>query len=1252
MGSDSSAPGRESWGVRLGLAGPDDVLAWSSGEVVLPATCQPRSGRPVPGGLFCERIFGPVQDYRCACGRLDGARHEGRTCQDCGAAVLHRRARRRRMGHIELAAPVAHVWFFKARPSPLAALLGLRPGEAEQVVYGRAHLVLLPGTTPLRAGQFLSPDDLDRARARHGDAFEAGTGAEAVQRLLRGLDLGALAGALRADLAGAAGQRRRGLLQRLRIVEALRSSGAPPERLVLQRLPVVPPALRPMVRLASGKFASSELNELYRRVLRRNNRLRRLLEGDAPDCILSQEKRLLQQAVDALFDNQRAPRPVRGRHGRLARSLSDLIGGKHGRFRANLLGKRVDYSARSVIVVGPELKLHQCGLPRAIALRLYEPLLVRRLIRHGHARTVRKGRGLLHELAHPALLARTARLVVGALGRSLAVEHAEKVFDAEPCGGAEEADRPRALRNARDVLKELGSPAARRRTAHALAELGPGPVVRQARAVLQEQGPAAARRWVLGRLRARQAGLWALVEDTTRGHPVLLNRAPTLHRMGVQAFEPVLVEGHAIRLHPLVCKAFNADFDGDQMAVHLPLSIEARVEARVLLLATNNLFNPANGQPLISPSQDIVMGCHYLTLSPDKEAEEGPPSEEGGLDELSGRRAPPPPVQFTPPCTDQGGGVFAGAEEVVLAHALGKLGTHARVTLRLPPGQEVIEADEDEPRAPGPDRRVRTTAGRVLFNELLPAGMPFYNLALTARRLARILTDCRGRLGPAATVVLADRLKVAGFEAATRSGLSFATDDVPRPAGKAEALGVAGHAVEALRSAYRAGNLGAEDYALRLLELWSAAHKRITARLLPDLRHDRRGGRPYLNPLSVQIESQARGSEDQLRQLAGMRGLMASASGRLIERSITASLREGLPSWDYFLSAHGARKGLTDKGVRTAEAGYLTRKLIDAVQGVVVRAHDCGTHRAVAKRAPRAGQPGEPALRSLVRGRVSRDTIEGPGGVVVRAGELIGPEQARALERLGLPEVWVRGPLTCELERGVCRLCYGADLATGRLVEEGLAVGVVAAQSIGEPGTQLTMHTFRLGGVAGKDIVNDLERVTRLLGAAPALPGEASAAALLEAEGPEAAQDLLLGEVRRIYRRHGLEIDDRHFEVVLARLLGFVRVVDAGDTALLPEQVLERRAFRAHNDRALAAGRRPATCRPHFQGLARAAAGAEGFLAAASFQRAVAVLTESALEGRFDALEGLKENVILGRLIPAGTGLVGLSAARLRTEGA
>jgi DNA-directed RNA polymerase subunit beta' len=1010
------------------------------------------------------------------------------------------------------------------------------------------------------------------------------------------------------------------------------------------------------------------------------------------------------------------------------KSLTDLLTGKHGRFRSSLLGKRVDYSARAVIVAGPELQVHQCGLPRAIALKLYEPFLIKRLMDLGYARTIKKGRDVLAEIDHPGWLGRMARDIVHELGHALAVQHAERVLGQTgapvPVPGF---DRDRARCNAEAILAEWGTPKMLKRSADVLQELGPVAVIQEAQATLKNEGPAAAHRWVRAVLQRHQDLVWTLLEEISRHHPVLLNRAPTLHRLGIQAFEPVLIEGKALRLHPLVCKGFNADFDGDQMAIHLPLSIEAQVEATVLMMSTNNLFSPANGQPVLGPSLDIVLGCAYLTVALPEDAP-GSRVAEHELSRSVRRRKPqtPPPAQFTPPVTTHGQGTtFASPAEVHLAHALGKVGTHARIRVRLPIARMVVgEVTTDEgttikewPRTP--DGLVQTTVGRVLFNGALPAGLPFYDLPLDGKRLGRVLADCHERLGPRTTLELADRLKQVGFEAATRSGLSFATDDLPLPRDKEAAIEAAEKAVERLQANYRNGNLSAEEYGARLLQLWADAQKQLTERLMPDLKHDRRNGRPYLNPIYLMAESGARGNRDQIRQLAAMRGLMASVSGRVIERAVVASLREGLPSWDYFLSAHGARKGMTDKGVRTAETGYLTRKLIDVTQHVVVTMHDCSTLLGIDKRAPAPGEKGLPPLRALLRGRVSRQTLtDARGEVIVRENEVIGADGAARLEAMGVAAVEVRSPLTCRAPHGVCQRCYGLDLTTGREAEVGLAVGIVAAQSIGEPGTQLALRTFHIGGVAGQDIVNDLERVTRLLDAskpidpavlapvsgrvrlarpgteegptrtltiqpldsggkplgaetalgvpvwkglrvadgdrvdagAPLTSGAIDLHELLAYAGPDAVQDHLLREVQGVYRYHALEIDDRHFEVVLAQMLRKVRVDSPGDTDLLPDQFVDRLAFQALVGDLARQGRRVPTCKPCLLGITKAAIQADSFIAAASFQETTRILAEAALAGRADPLTGLKESVILGLRIPAGTGLRTLQQACVREK--
>jgi DNA-directed RNA polymerase subunit beta' len=1198
--------------VRIGLASPEDIRAWSFGEVTQGETVNYRTGRPVPGGLMCERIFGPEKDWECSCGKYRGLKYKGQTCERCGVEVTASRVRRRRMGHIELAAPVVHIWFFKVAPSCLGHLLDMTSAALQRLVYLQDYIVLDPGPTPLARGEFLAEQELRDARARYGDAFEADTGASAVARLLEDLDLAALARDLRGRLreegraARPSEERRRRLLRRLQVVEDLRASGNRPEWMVLRRLPVLPADLRPVVPLPSGGYASADLNDLYRRILHRNARLRKLEDLRAPDVILRNEKRLLQQAVDALFDNERSPQPVLGTGRRPLKSLADLLGGKQGRLRASLLGKRVDFSGRAVIVVGPELKLHQCGLPKKIAVELFQPFLIRRLREQGLATSIRSARELI---------------------------------------------------------------------------------------------------------RRRDRRLWDHLAEVMKGHPVLLNRAPTLHRMGIQAFEPVLVEGNAIRVHPLVCKGFNADFDGDQMAVHLPLSTQARVEAEVLLAPANNLFSPANGRPVLGPSQDVVLGCYHLTADPGKD---GP------------RR------------------VFSGPDEVVRAHAEHRLAVHDRIEVRLPRGTQLLREEAGDGEAhlveapPGRHGRVATTVGRVLFNDALPAALPFYDFTLTAAGLGRLIADAHGRLGRAGTVDLLDRVKQLGFREATRSGLSFAADDLVPPASKRSVLAAAGRAADRVAEQYERGNLTARERAHEVVRLWTEAAREVGRDLMRGLREDRRPGRPALNPIHAMVDSGARGSAEQVRQLAGLRGLMARPSGEIIETPIRASFREGLSVLEYFSSTHGARKGLADTALKTANSGHLTRRLVDVAQNVVVTMHDCGTPRGLLKKAGPRG--------AHLVGRVPAGTDR-----------LITREEAARLAA-GTGEAEVRSPLTCAAARGVCRLCYGADLSTGRLVELGTAVGVIAAQSIGEPATQLTLRTFHTGGAAvggaagesggvrTQDITLGLPRVEELFEAqrprraavlaevsgvvrvggpeekrrgrplvfvqpvdeegrsvgdeySHPLPagceprvntgdrvrvGDALTAGapmlqdLLRTAGPDAVREYLLEEIQAVYRRQGIEVDDKHVEIVLAQMLRRVKVKSAGDTDLLPGAVVDREELAAANRRledcvkvkdagasALAAGQLvgkkefarerarlraagealpvgvrpvPATAAPLVLGITRAALAAAGFLAAASFQETTRVLAAAALAGRVDELTGLKENVLLGRLIPAGTG--------------
>lgn len=961
--------------VRISLASPHDIRSWSFGEVKKPETINYRTYRPEKDGLFCERIFGPEKDWECACGKYRGMKYKGMICDRCGVKVTHSRVRRKRMGHIELAAPVVHIWFFKAMPSRLGTLLDMKTTSLEKIIYFQDYVITEPGEAApkLKKHQLLTEDEFRKAREAYGDTFEAGMGAEAVKHLLEGLNLVDLSKELRDKLdleskkEKPSKQKLRDYVKRLKVVESLRDSGLggpqnKPEWMVLECIPVIPPDLRPLVLLDSGNFATSDLNDLYRRIINRNNRLKKLVDLNAPEVIIRNEKRMLQQSVDALFDNNRCKRPVLGSSNRPLKSLTDMIKGKQGRFRENLLGKRVDYSARSVIVVGPELRLHQCGLPKKIALELFQPFIIRRLKELGHADTIKSAKKMLER---------------------------------------------------------------------------------------------------------KDEQVWDILEEVIKNHPVLLNRAPTLHRMGIQAFEPVLIEGNAIRIHPLVCKGFNADFDGDQMAVHLPLSIEAQVEASVLMMSTNNIFSPANGQPIISPSQDIVMGCYYLTATRGTAGESGEPGE---------------------------GMTFSSPTEVFHAFDQRRLGVHARIKVRLPIGKRVIteRPDKDKVRIEEVQRKpnglVDTTVGRVLFNDILDRRMAFYDVSLSSKQLARIIADCYLLLGRRVTIELLDRMKDIGFRESTRSGLSFATDDLRTPGNKETVLRETDKKVERFRKQYEQGNITEQERYNNVIDLWTHARDEITKMMMEDLRNDRRDDergvrRPYLNPIFLMAHSGARGGIEQIRQLAGMRGLMAKPNGKIIETPIKANFREGLSVLEYFSSTHGARKGLADTALKTADSGYLTRKLADVAQNVVVTMHDCGATQGISKGAVYKGEEIERPLAESVRGRVSRNTIANPvtDEEIVRENEMITVEAARRIEQLGIDKVVVRSPMTCQAPLGVCRLCYGMDLATGALVEEGMAVGIIAAQSIGEPGTQLTMRTFHIGGVV-KGEVKESETKARKAG--------------------------------------------------------------------------------------------------------------------------------------------------------------------------
>jgi DNA-directed RNA polymerase subunit beta' len=920
--------------IKIGLASPHDIRSWSFGEVKKPETINYRTYRPERDGLFCERIFGPEKDWECACGKYRGMKYKGMICDRCGVKVTHSRVRRKRMGHIELAAPVVHIWFFKSMPSRLGALLNMKTTSLEKVVYFQDYTVIDPGDTPLQQCQILTEEDARDAKAKYGaDSFEIEMGAEAVKKLLMRLNLVELSQILREELRETGSQQKaKDLIKRLKIIESLRDSDNKPEWMVLDVIPVIPPDLRPLVLLDSGNFATSDLNDLYRRIINRNNRLKKLVDLNAPEVIVRNEKRMLQQSVDALFDNNRCKRPVLGSSNRPLKSLTDMIKGKQGRFRENLLGKRVDYSARSVIVVGPELLLHQCGLPKKIALELFQPFVIRRLKELGHADTIKSAKRMLER---------------------------------------------------------------------------------------------------------RDEDVWDILDEVITNHPVLLNRAPTLHRMGIQAFEPVLIEGNAIKIHPLVCKGFNADFDGDQMAVHLPLSIEAQVEATTLMMSTNNIFSPANGAPIISASQDIVMGCYYLTAKrPDRPGE---------------------------------GMVFSSTDEVHLAFAQEKVARHAIIKVRMPK-DKIVKGEGAENYKPG--GLITTTVGRVMFNDILHPQMAYYNSTMKSKDLANVISDCYLLLGRRSTIELLDLMKDLGFRQATASGMSFATSDLKTAPNKDRVIFDAEAEVLKQQKLYDRGIITNQERYNKVLDTWTHARELITKSMMHELEHDVREEGAYINPIFLMAHSGARGGVEQMRQLAGMRGLMAKPSGAIIETPIKANFREGLSVLEYFSSTHGARKGLADTALKTADSGYLTRKLADVCQNMVITEYDCGTIQGITRGVVYRGEKVEVSLADAIRGRVSRTNIVNPitDEVIVQEDELITVEISRKIEELGLEKIQVRSPMTCEAKLGLCRLCYGMDLSTGALIEEGSAAGIIAAQSIGEPGTQLTMRTFHIGGTASREV--------------------------------------------------------------------------------------------------------------------------------------------------------------------------------------
>lgn len=1174
--------------MKIGLASPDKIRSWSRGEVKKPETINYRTLKPEKEGLFCEKIFGPTKDWECHCGKYKRVRYKGVVCDRCGVEVTRAKVRRERMGHIELAAPVSHIWYFKGIPSRMGLVLDMSPRSLEEVIYFASYVVIDPGSTPLEKKQLLSEKEYRAYREKYGNSFVAMMGAEAIKRLLQEIDLDKEVEQLKEEMQTAQGQRRNRIVKRLEVLEAFRTSGNKPEWMVLDVLPVIPPELRPMVQLDGGRFATSDLNDLYRRVINRNNRLKRLLDLGAPDIIVQNEKRMLQEAVDALIDNGRRGRPVTGPGNRPLKSLSHMLKGKQGRFRQNLLGKRVDYSGRSVIVVGPNLRMYQCGLPKEMALELFKPFVMKELVAKGLAHNIKSAKRKV-ERVHPEV--------------------------------------------------------------------------------------------------------WDVLEEVIQEHPVLLNRAPTLHRLGIQAFEPVLVEGRAIRLHPLVCTAYNADFDGDQMAVHVPLSAEAQAEARLLMLAAQNILNPKDGKPVVTPSQDMVLGIYYLTIEK--------PGEKGE------------------------GTIFYNASEAINAYDHGYISLHSRIAV---PARNIKKSTFTEKQK---DALLVTTVGKLIFNEIFPEDFPYINEpgkenfsgtpdkyfifekgvnvkefikkmddpgALKKGHLGAIIAECFRRFGTTTTSEILDKVKELGFKYSTKAGITISISDVKVPEEKQEILQQAQEEVDKVIKQYRRGLITDDERYERVISIWSKAKDRITDVLMGKL--------GKLNPIYMMAHSGARGNVSQITQLAGMRGLMANPAGKIIEHPIKTNFREGLTVLEYFISTHGARKGLADTALRTADSGYLTRRLVDVAQDVIVREEDCGTDKGFTVTAITEGNEVIESLYDRIVGRTSFQTIRHPetGEVIVRHNELIDEEKASKIISAGIEEVIIRSVLTCRTKHGVCKKCYGRNLALGTPVEIGEAVGIIAAQSIGEPGTQLTMRTFHTGGVAGDDITQGLPRIQELFEArnpkGQAVISEISGKVvdirdskdrreievegevetrvhhasfgsrlrvsvgdevkagdvltegsidpkeLLRIKGVSGVQRYLLQEVQKVYRLQGVEINDKHVEVMIRQMMRKVKITDAGSTDLLPGSVVDIHDYEEENRKVLLNGGEPAVARPVLLGITKASLETESFLSAASFQETTRVLTDAAIKGKVDNLLGLKENVIIGKLIPAGTGM-----ARYRNMG-
>lgn len=1138
--------------IKISLASPEQIRSWSSGEVKKPETINYRTLRPEKEGLFCEKIFGPVKDWECHCGKYKRVRHRGIVCDRCGVEVTTSKVRRERMGHIELAAPVCHIWYLKGIPSRMGLLLDMSPKVLEKVIYFVSYIVLDPGDTPLLKKQLLNEREYRESREKYGDNFYAGIGAEAVKVLLSETDLDQMSSELKEEIATATGQRKSRAIKRLEVVESFRLSNNDPEWIILEVLPVIPPELRPMVQLDGGRFATSDLNDLYRRVINRNNRLKRLLDLGAPDIIVRNEKRMLQEAVDALVDNGRRGRPVTGPGNRPLKSLSDMLKGKQGRFRQNLLGKRVDYSGRSVIVVGPNLKMHQCGLPKEMALELFKPFVMKKLVDRAIASNIKSAKKMVER-------------------------------------GREE--------------------------------------------------------------------VWDILEDVIKEHPVLLNRAPTLHRLGIQSFEPVLVEGRALQLHPLVCTAYNADFDGDQMAVHVPLSAEAQAECRLLMLASNNILNPKDGRPVVTPTQDMVIGVYYLSFMS---------REEWARDEKTCK-------------------AFSSPEEAQMAYEQKTIGLHEKIRVKMVVPQPAGADNDKKPRL------FATSVGRVIFNEMIPASLGYFNEVIDKKKLGVIVYEAYRLEGNARTAEMLDGIKMLGFKYGTRAGITVGVIDFETPEAKASILAEADKEVDAIQEDFQVGMITEDERHAQVIEVWNQATDDVTEALKETLSEE--------NPVYMMAISGARGNFQQIRQLAGMRGLMADPSGKIIDLPIKANFREGLTVLEYFISTHGARKGLADTALRTADSGYLTRRLVDVSQDVIVREDDCESVEGIWVHKIMEGSQLIEPLNQRIIGRVSVDAIYHPetGELLADENQLIDDDMGYKIEKAGIGSVKIRSVLTCKTRHGVCKKCYGRNLATGYDVEIGEAVGILAAQSIGEPGTQLTMRTFHTGGVAGDDITIGLPRVEELFEVRKP-KGQAVVAEIngkvrfgenkgrreveilgdedevldayivnygsrlrvhegdeieigdaltegplnphdiLKTKGLQEVQRYLLQEVQKVYRSQGVDISDKHIEIMIRQMLKRVKIEDSGDTSLLPGAFIDIATFEEENLHIIENGGLPAVCSPMLLGITKASLNTDSFLSAASFQETTKVLTEAAIKGKIDNLIGLKENVIIGKLIPAGTG--------------